>query len=460
IELICAVQDTGIGIRRKDMEKLFSEYNQVDVKSNRTIEGTGLGLSITKNLVEMMSGSISVESEYGKGSVFTVRIPQGIVDDEPLGRETAASLKNFRFKNETRESKNLVRKPMPYARVLVVDDVVTNLAVAKGVMAPYGMIVDGVTSGKMAVEFLRKENVRYDAVFMDHMMPGMDGIEAVRIIRNEIGTDYARNVPIIALTANALVGNEQMFLGNGFQAFLPKPINILTLDNILNQWVRDPARETPSEEAALPSAAPELETADSLWGLKPAGINVEAALDRMNGVRESYLEILRAFVRHTPDQLDKLPLGTAEALGDYAITVHGLKGANYGIGADEAGREAAELEALAKAGRFEAVLEKTPSFIKTMKTLIAAVEATLPPLRSGGEAKPRRDKPDAAFLADLLEACKKYDIETMERLLSVLEESDYQSGGDLIAELREDLDKLEYDALRERLEKRDGAPQG
>ncbi|MDR1894132.1 MAG: response regulator [Spirochaetales bacterium] len=456
IELICAVRDTGIGIRQEDMEKLFAEYNQIDTESNRTIEGTGLGLSITKNLLEMMSGSISVESEYGRGSAFTVRIPQGIVNDEPLGGETAASLKNFRFKQQNRERiKNMVRKPMPYARVLVVDDVVTNLAVAKGIMAPYGMIVDGVTSGKMAVEFLRKENVRYDAVFMDHMMPGMDGIEAVRIIRNEIGTDYARNVPIIALTANALVGNEQMFLDNGFQGFLPKPINIQTLDSILNQWVRDPARETSLEDAVVPPPpSPELEMDDSLWELKLAGINVEAALDRMNGIRESYLEILRAFVRHTPAQLNKLPLNTAETLGEYAITVHGLKGANYGIGADEAGHGAAALEALAKAGQFEAILEGTPPFIKTMEKLIAAIEAVTGSLRSGPEEgpKPRRDEPEAALLADLLEACKRYDMETMERLLSVLEGYAYLSGGDLIAELREDLDNLEYDTLRKRLE--------
>ncbi|MDR1898973.1 MAG: response regulator [Treponema sp.] len=488
IRLICAVKDTGIGIRPKDMEKLFSEYNQVDTRSNRAIEGTGLGLAITKNLVEMMAGSISVESEYGKGSVFTVRVLQKIADEEPLGRETAENLKNFRFRGRNREAQNLVRKPIPYARVLVVDDVVTNLAVARGMMAPYGMIIDGVTSGRMAVDFLRKENVRYDAVFMDHMMPGMDGIEAVRIIRNEIGTEYARNIPIIALTANAMVGSDRMFLENGFQAFLSKPINALALDNILNEWVRDPVRDAVlTEKPSVPPPVPPgnspasprgplppglsppgplspglsppalLDAADPLRRLEPAGIDAEAALRRLNGNREAYVEILRAFARHTPAQLDSVRRCTADTLEDYAIRVHGLKGANYGIGAGRAGKAAAELEASALAGWFEVVQEKNPPFIGAMETLIAEVKAVMPSLRSGAEEgpKPRRAEPDGALLAGLLDACKSYDMETMERILSDLEEYAYESGGDLVDRLREDLDNLEYDAIRERLEGRD-----
>jgi CheY-like chemotaxis protein len=145
---------------------------------------------------------------------------------------------------------------MPHARVLVVDDMATNLAVAKGMMSPYGMTVDGVTSGKKAIEILRHGEPRYDAVFMDHMMPEMDGIEAVRILRNEIDGEYARNIPIIALTANAMVGTDRMFLENGFQAFLSKPINAFALDSVLNQWVRPEARINAAPDAmGVPSAA-------------------------------------------------------------------------------------------------------------------------------------------------------------------------------------------------------------
>ncbi|MDR2759887.1 MAG: response regulator, partial [Spirochaetaceae bacterium] len=238
--IIFVVSDTGIGIKKEDVGRLFSEYSQLDTHANRKIEGTGLGLSITKRLVEMMDGTISVESEYGKGSVFTVRLRQRIVNSRPIGPEVVENLKSFRF-IETRRtrSKNLVRVHMPYGRVLVVDDVITNLDVAKGLMLPYGLTIDCVQSGREAIEKIRDGTVKYDAIFMDHMMPEMDGIEATRIIRNEIGTEYAKNVPIIALTANALIGNEDIFISAGFNAFIAKPIDIMRLDVILNQWVRN-----------------------------------------------------------------------------------------------------------------------------------------------------------------------------------------------------------------------------
>ncbi|MDR1947977.1 MAG: histidine kinase, partial [Spirochaetaceae bacterium] len=253
-----------------------------------------------------------------------------------------------------------------------------------------------------------------------------------------------------------------MFLENGFQAFLSKPINALALDSILDEWVRDPARDAalpPVPEAnpqgPLPSG---LDAGDPLRNLEPAGIDAEAALRRLDGNREAYIEILRAFALHTPSQIDGIRRCTAETLGEYAIAVHGLKGANYGICAGGAGDEAAELEAAARAGRLGAVLEKNPPFIETMEKLTAAVKAVVDSLRSGAEdgPKPRRDEPGRALLEELLDACKDYDIETMERLLSDLERYAYESGEDLVGRLREDLDNLEYDSIRERLEERSG----
>ncbi|MDR1950211.1 MAG: response regulator, partial [Spirochaetaceae bacterium] len=237
--LVFTVEDTGQGIKPEDMDKLFSEYSQLDTRANRKIEGTGLGLSITRRLTEMMGGTITVESEYGRGSIFTVGLRQGIVGDQPIGKELAENLMSFRF-IETRRNRgrNLVRSYMPYGKVLVVDDVVTNLDVARGLMLPYGLTIDCVNNGREAIDRIRNGAIQYDAVFMDHMMPGIDGIEATRIIRKEIGTEYAKTVPIIALTANALAGNEEMFLAAGFNAFIAKPIDIMRLDVILNQWVR------------------------------------------------------------------------------------------------------------------------------------------------------------------------------------------------------------------------------
>jgi CheY-like chemotaxis protein len=186
-----------------------------------------------------MEGTLRVESEFGKGSAFTVRVKQGFVSDTSLGKEITDGLKGFRFADKRRnKNSKLVYIPLSYARVLVVDDVQANLDVAKGMMKPYGMTIDCVSSGMEAIEAIRLEKHRYNAIFMDHMMPEIDGIEATRMIR-EIDNDYARAIPIIALTANAIIGNEEMFLSRGFQAFLSKPIDMMRLDSVIRQWVRD-----------------------------------------------------------------------------------------------------------------------------------------------------------------------------------------------------------------------------
>jgi CheY-like chemotaxis protein len=237
------VSDTGIGIRTEDMAKLFNDYNQVDTHTNRAIEGTGLGLSITKKFVELMDGEITVESEYGKGTTFRVRIRQGFVTDKLIGKETIESLSRFSYseKNKTAKGK-LVRPDLSYARVLVVDDFTTNLDVAVGMLQKYKMQVDCVMSGQESIDLIAEGKPVYDAIFMDHMMPEMDGVEAVKLIR-ALGTEYAKNIAIIALTANAIVGNEQMFLENGFNAYLPKPFSVMSLDSIVQRWVRDSSKE-------------------------------------------------------------------------------------------------------------------------------------------------------------------------------------------------------------------------
>ncbi|MDR0868589.1 MAG: response regulator [Planctomycetota bacterium] len=238
--LVSTVRDTGIGIREKEQGDLFTKYMQADTKRNREIEGTGLGLPIVKNMVEMMDGSIAVESEYGKGSAFTIRLKQGWASDAPIGGDTVENLKSFRYvKNKRDRHANLARAHLPYAKVLVVDDVSMNLVVARGLMNAYGMQTDCVSDGPAAIDLIRAAKVKYNAIFMDHMMPGMDGIETARVIRQEIGTDYAKNIPIIVLTANAIAGNEEMFLRSGFQAFLAKPIDLMQLDMVINRYVRD-----------------------------------------------------------------------------------------------------------------------------------------------------------------------------------------------------------------------------
>jgi signal transduction histidine kinase/CheY-like chemotaxis protein/HPt (histidine-containing phosphotransfer) domain-containing protein len=451
--MIFSVSDTGQGIREEDKGKLFSEYSQLNTKANRKIEGTGLGLSITKRLVELMGGSIDVESEYGSGSVFTVRICQGIVDSRPIGREVTENLRSFRL-IETKRSrgKNLVRARMPYGKVLVVDDVPTNLDVAKGLMLPYGLAIDCVLSGPEAIERVRQGAVKYDVIFMDHMMPGMDGIEATKIIRSEIGTEYAGTVPIIALTANALAGNEEMFLASGFNGFLAKPIDIFKLDGALNQWVRDKQTEETLWKAEREKIA---EASVSSGGLletaRLEGMDFAAGLKRY-GTEEIYLKILQSYKTHSPGLLDKLCSLTRETLPDYAITVHGLKGASYGVCANEIGKAAEELEQAAKAGDYERVASKNAAFIARTEKLLGGLGKLLESAAEGGEEKQKAAVPDKALLEKLLDASKRFKPAIMEEAIAELESCEYESGGELIPWLREQLDNLEYDAIREKLE--------
>jgi len=238
--LVSSVLDPGQEIGYDEVDKLFLDYSSLDTQKKRSSEGTGLGLSLTKKIVDIMRGTIAVQNSLGKGTVFTVRLPHKKVNDEVISAECLAKLKKFDSLENRKpdDLPDMKRASLPDARVLVVDDMETNLEVAKGMLEPYGMQVDCVLSGREAVELVRKGEPRYNAILMNRWMPEMDGIQAVRIIRNEIDGDYAKSVPIIALTANAVVGNNAFFIKSGFQAVLSKPIGIHRLDDIVNQWVK------------------------------------------------------------------------------------------------------------------------------------------------------------------------------------------------------------------------------
>jgi signal transduction histidine kinase/DNA-binding response OmpR family regulator/HPt (histidine-containing phosphotransfer) domain-containing protein len=461
--LISGVRDTGMGIREKDVDRLFSAYNQVDVKSNRMIEGTGLGLSITKKIAELMDGSIAVESEYGKGSAFTVRIRQKFVSDTPIGGKVAENLKNFcYFDSKLTQNSKLVRIRLPYAKVLVVDDVQTNLDVARGMLKPYGMQVDCVTGGQQAIDLIRRAEVRYNAIFMDHMMPGMDGIEATRIIRGEIGSEYAQTVPVIALTADAIMGSEEKFLSKGFQAFLSKPIDMMRMDQVIRRWVRNKELEEESgdsEEGISPDVSAETEAAPApgtFEGWRIDGLDIEKGLARFAGDEESLLQVLRAYAETTRPLLDRIRLCTEESLPDYAIVVHGIKGSSYSISADRVGKQAEELEHAARAGDFAFVRSNNDAFLELVEKLLGDLSALLEKTDSA-VPKPKRAEPDAALLDRLREACANFSMDAVDEVMAELESCEYESRGELVGWLGEQVKLMEFDRIRERLsELRDG----
>ncbi len=227
------VQDTGCGIKEEDLGKIFENFSQVDAKQNRTVEGTGLGLSISRHLVQLMGGRIWVESVYGEGTTFILEIPQKIVDSRSLSEVPKET------DSKAEEIKLFVAEDY---RVLVVDDNLVNRKVARGFLKPYRFIIDEAESGQKAIDCVRQ--TKYDMIFMDHMMPEMDGIEAVRLIRSECGENGTAPV-IIALTANAMEGVREMFLQNGFEGFITKPLDKKVLNEALLRWIPEERRKEP-----------------------------------------------------------------------------------------------------------------------------------------------------------------------------------------------------------------------
>lgn len=229
ILLKASVQDTGIGIKQEDMERIFNSFEQSDTFMNRKKEGSGLGLAISRQLLNLMGGNIHVESVYRQGSNFYFEIPQRVMDASPCG-----VLNLEKRQTRTSQSAEYENFRAPEARVLIVDDNLVNRKVAEGLMKPFAMQIDSVKSGEEAIEMVKKKE--YHLIFMDHMMPDMDGVEATHIIRSLDG-EYYRKVPIIALTANAISGVKEMFLAEGMDDFIAKPIDFKELSEKILNWL-------------------------------------------------------------------------------------------------------------------------------------------------------------------------------------------------------------------------------
>lgn len=329
------VKDTGIGIKEENREQIFDRFERFDVKKNYAVEGTGLGLSIVKNLVQLMDGSIEVESVYGEGSLFRARIWQEVLDERKGEayrgsncddiKYTLEQLKNAVYGNRGKRKRRSIR--FPGAKVLVVDDNQVNLKVASGLLKLYGIDAKLAESGEECLNAVKKQT--YDIIFMDQMMPGMDGVETLSRLR-EIKKGN-KSTPVIALTANALVGVKEEMLEEGFDDFLGKPMDLTELENVLIRFLKEQQEELP--EAGREETGFAAETAGRYESLIRKGIDVQAGIELCGG-EESYLEVLKAFVKNAPVQ--QRNLSQSLKLGDYrryTVSAHALKSAAASIGA-------------------------------------------------------------------------------------------------------------------------------
>jgi len=364
VMLIFRVVDTGQGMTDDQIEKLYDEYTRFNLDANRTTIGAGLGMNITKRLVDMMNGTIKLHSEVGKGTVFTVRIPQLRIGNETCGQELAEKLRSFRYNSSAITKKaQFIREYMPYGNVLVVDDVESNIYVIKGMLQPYGMKIDSVSGGFDAIEKIKDGNI-YDIVFMDHMMPKMDGIEATKIIR-----DFGYKNPIIALTANALVGREEMFLKNGFDAFISKPIDSRELNHLLNEYIRNrkPIEVVEAARSDQSKRKPVKEIT------KKSEIESFFVHDAENAVR--------VFEKFDINNFSE------EDLELFIVTVHGLKSALANVDENNLSNTAFKLEQAGRDKNTELIANEMPEFLELLKKLIVKL-------------KPAEDDDDVLLSAD------------------------------------------------------------
>ena len=380
------VEDTGQGMKAEDQERLFSEYSRFNTDANRSTEGTGLGLNITRKLVELMDGTIKVQSEYGKGSTFFVEVKQraveyGNVGAAPIGAQLAEKLRNFTFSGDRQMSKlQITRFPMPYGKVLVVDDVDTNLYVTEGLLMPYKLNVETANSGFAAIGKIESGKM-YDIIFMDHFMPKMDGIQTTQKLR-EMGFTGV----IVALTANALAGNDEMFKQNGFDGFISKPIDIRQLDAVLNKFVRSKHPKEAKAQGAVSSEQVANDGSSLLTDnyslLTDIGVDLQKGIAMTGGTPERYRQVLTLFCKDTEERLPLLeaaPVSAAgpDALASFITQVHALKSASASIGAGEVSKEAAGLEAMGHAENLTGIQNNLPIFVEHLKELIKNIQAVL-----------------------------------------------------------------------------------
>ncbi len=376
-ELRFDVIDTGVGIKKEDIPKLFDSFVRFELNRNRNVEGTGLGLNIAKQLVDLMQGTIEVESEYGKGSTFTVRIPQRIVDKRPVGNIGATILSAHK-----EDKKHETVFTAPGANILVVDDNVMNLSVVKALLKRTEIAVDTATSGKESLEL--SKNKHYDIILMDHMMPELDGVETLKKLR----TDYSninQSTKVIVLTANAIAGCREMYLEYGFDDYLSKPIQADKLDEVLMEYIPKKlvhmSIDTEQKAAEQNEHKAMVENAVTKQLMEKGEEEAMLYIDKELGLKycleseEMYKEFIEAFIEQVNEYLPQLETEFANSNWEqYGIIAHAIKSNALNIGAANFSKYSLQHEMAGKEADAGFILSEYSKYVTTLKKLIEKLE--------------------------------------------------------------------------------------
>ncbi len=418
------VLDTGTGIKPEDLAKLFVPYSRADERRNRNVEGTGLGLSIVINLLRLMGSELQVESDYGEGSNFYFDLDQKIVDPEPVGDIQE------RLSNMVQDYKHKVGYIAPDAKLLMVDDNSMNRKIFANLLEPTQMKVVTVSSGKKCLDIVTKEH--FDIIFMDHLMPVMDGVETLNRLK-ELEGNLCRNSPVIALTANAFTGAEEKYKAMGFDNFLPKPIATEKLENLI-QSLLPPEYIEEVQLDEYEGDIPEPEN-DKLPIIE--GVNWDYALLNIKS-HELLLDTLKDFYKGIDDECRDLEalarhMDTGEGLTDYRIKVHSLKSTSGMVGVLSVSEIAKLLEHAAREGDTEKIKAVTPVLIEELIKVKAHIGAEL-----GTETEKSAGDPAllAAELGILCDAMEEMDISKTDGIMKQINESSYTQ------DIQSELEKL------------------
>lgn len=421
ILLTVVVEDTGIGIKKEDVDRIFDTFNQIDMRSTRAAEGAGLGLAVTYKLVEMMGGKLDVKSELGKGSVFSFTLEQHVEDRAPLGdfkEQYDRSVRNsFRYKEKF---------IAPLGKILIVDDNAMNLAVVQDLLRKTKLQIDVASSGEECLELIKRK--AYHLICMDHMMPIMDGVETMKIIRAMEGNP-SQNIPIIALTANAVVGARDFYLREGFEDYLTKPIEPEKLENMMIKYLPEELVYLTADTESDDVEAEENTGLDD-ERLLNIGINASNGLKYMGGNKALYEKVLRDFREMLLEKEEQLSdmIKKADVAG-YRILVHALKGNARNVGADELAEEAFSLEKKSKDDKFEEVEVESSILFGMMQTLGKNLDLYL----GLDEKKAKEEKKETEQKIISEKEWKKY----LQLLYQQLDDFDKEGASETLGELKQ-----------------------
>ena len=429
-----SVQDTGIGIKEADISKLFEEFERIEEKRNRNIEGTGLGINITTQLLLLMGSRLNVESEYGKGSRFYFTLEQQIVDSTPIGNLEE------RIREQTTEYDYASAFVAPDAQILVVDDNLINLKVFVNLLKPTKMCVDVADSGKASLEMVEKKH--YDLIFLDHMMPEMDGIETLHHMQ-KLEKNVCEGSPVVALTANAITGAKEMYLSEGFDAFLPKPINPEKLEQMILKLLPrellqfDAEEESGDELKDLPLQTIHSQTSKLQDNELPMVDGIDWSYGRMHlSSQELLVGTVHDFYKtleveaETLESFYKQSKSNPDMLSQYRIKVHSMKSSANLIGATVLGGIAKLLENAAGNEDSITIDALHGIFLREWRSYKEKLKECITESKNGGTETQAKEWVEdytiiVTYLETLREAVAEFDIDVMDEMMKKLEGFQY-----------------------------------